>query len=140
LFNNCFAFFGSPFGCEAPMLRLLGPGVRLCDGWNRREVVRIGGLGLLGAGLNLSDLLGATATANGSMSSTSSFGRSRSCILLFLMGGPPQHSTWDPKPDAPAEVRGDFGPIATTVPGLSISELFPRTALVADKLCILRAV
>ena len=56
------------------------------------------------------------------------------------MGGPPQHSTWDPKPDAPAEVRGEFGPIATTVPGLSISELLPRTALVADKLCILRAV
>ena len=56
------------------------------------------------------------------------------------MGGPSQHSTWDPKPDAPAEVRGDFRPIATTVPGLSISELLPRTALVADKLCILRAV
>ena len=74
------------------------------------------------------------------MTSTASFGRARSCILLFLMGGPPQHSTWDPKPDAPAEVRGDFGPIATTVPGLSISELLPRTALVADKLCILRAV
>ena len=55
------------------------------------------------------------------------------------MGGPPQHSTWDPKPDAPAEVRGDFGPIATTVPGLSLSELLPRTALVADKLCVLRA-
>ena len=56
------------------------------------------------------------------------------------MGGPSQHSTWDPKPDAPAEVRGEFGPIATTVPGLSISELLPRTALVADKFCILRAV
>ena len=56
------------------------------------------------------------------------------------MGGPPQHSTWDPKPDAPAEVRGEFRPIATTVPGLSLSELMPRTALVADKLCVLRAV
>ena len=67
------------------------------------------------------------------------FGRARSCIVLFLMGGPPQHSTWDPKPDAPAEVRGDFGPIATTVPGLCICELMPRTALVADKLCLLRA-
>jgi hypothetical protein len=55
------------------------------------------------------------------------------------MGGPPQHSTWDPKPDAPAQVRGDFGPIATSVPGLSLCELLPRTALVADKLCILRA-
>src|SRR5215212_8225360 len=56
------------------------------------------------------------------------------------MGGPPQHSTWDPKPDAPAEVRGQFGPIATNVPGLSICELLPRTAQIADKLCVLRAV
>jgi hypothetical protein len=122
------------------MLPLLGPGVRLCDGWNRREVMRVGGLGLLGAGLNLTDLLRAAATADRPTTSPSSFGRARSCILLFLMGGPPQHSTWDPKPDAPAEVRGEFRPIATTVPGLSISELLPRTALVADKLCILRAV
>jgi hypothetical protein len=122
------------------MLRLLGPNVRLCDGRNRREVLRIGGMGLLGAGLNLSDLLRVPAMANGPILSTSSFGRAKSCILLFLMGGPPQHSTWDPKPDAPAEVRGEFGPIATTVSGLSISELLPRTALVADKFCILRAV
>jgi hypothetical protein len=121
------------------MLHLLGPGVRLCDGRSRREVIRIGGLGLLGAGLNLTDLLRAAATTTGPTSAPS-FGPARSCILLFLMGGPPQHSTWDPKPDAPADVRGDFGPIATTVPGLSISELLPRTALVADKLCILRAV
>jgi hypothetical protein len=121
------------------MLRLLGPGVHLCDGWNRREVMRVGGLGLLSGGLNLADLL-APAAADGSTTRDASFGRARSCILLFLMGGPPQHSTWDPKPDAPAEVRGDFGPIATAVPGLSISELFPHTALVADKLCILRAV
>jgi hypothetical protein len=122
------------------VLRLLGPGVRLCDGWNRREVIRVGGLGFLGAGLNLTDLLRSTATADGPRTSISTFGRARSCILLFLMGGPSQHSTWDPKPDAPAEVRGEFGPIATTVPGMSISELLPRTALVADKICILRAV
>jgi Protein of unknown function (DUF1501) len=122
------------------MLRLLGPGVRLCDGRSRREVLRIGGLGLLGAGLNLTDLLRAAAMAHGPVTSISSFGRARSCILLLLMGGPPQHSIWDPKPDAPTEVRGEFGPIATTVSGLSISELLPHTALVADKLCILRAV
>jgi len=121
------------------MLRLLGPGIRLCDGWNRREVVRIGSLGCLGAGLSLSHLLRPGATAAGELPGGSSFGRARSCIVLFLMGGPPQHSTWDPKPDAPSEVRGEFRPIATTVPGLSISELLPRTALVADKLCILRA-
>jgi hypothetical protein len=122
------------------MLHLLGPGVGLCDGRSRREVIRIGGLGLLGAGLNLTHLLRAATMTGGSTPSASSFGRARSCILLFLMGGPPQHSTWDPKPNAPAEVRGDFAPIATTVPGLSISELLPRTALVADKFCILRAV
>ncbi len=122
------------------MFHLLGPGVRLCDGISRREVMRIGGLGLLGAGLNLTDLAGAGGAADRPDGRASSFSRARSCILLFLMGGPPQHSTWDPKPDAPSEVRGDFRPIATTVPGLSISELLPRTALAADKVCILRAV
>jgi hypothetical protein len=122
------------------MLRLLGPGVRLCDGWNRREVMRIGGVGFLGGGLSLGELLRGTATASPPTSAGRAFGRARSCIVLFLMGGPPQHSTWDPKPDAPRDVRGDFGPIATTVPGISICELLPRTALMADKICILRAV
>jgi hypothetical protein len=56
------------------------------------------------------------------------------------MGGPPQQSTWDPKPDAPAEVRGEFGPIATNVPGISICSLFPNVAKVADKVAFLRAV
>ncbi|MGD9647613.1 MAG: DUF1501 domain-containing protein, partial [Pirellulales bacterium] len=67
-------------------------------------------------------------------------GRARSCIVLFLMGGPPQHSTWDPKPHAPAEVRGEFAPIETTVRGMSIGELLPRTASLAEHLCLLRAV
>src|SRR5439155_5473724 len=67
-------------------------------------------------------------------------GKATSCIVLFLMGGPPQHSTWDPKPDAPPEVRGEFGPTATNVPGLTICSLLPRLARQADKLCLLRAV
>ncbi len=92
------------------------------------------------AGLNLADLAGAEVPAATPMQGDSSFGRAKSCIVLFLMGGPPQHSTWDPKPDAPAEVRGDLGPISTTVPGLSICELMPKTAMIADKLCLLRAV
>ena len=116
------------------MLRLRAPGVRLCDGVSRREVLRVGGLGL--AGLSLSALLRAEADP----ACRSGGGRARSCILLFLLGGPPQHSTWDPKPDAAPEIRGEFKPIATTVPGLRISELLPRTALQADKLCVLRAV
>ncbi len=113
------------------MIRLLGPGATLCDGWRRREILRVGGLGLLG-GLDLAGLAKATEGAPA--------GRAKSCIVLFLMGGPPQHSTWDPKPDAPPEVRGEFGPIATKVPGLSVSSLLPKTAQVADKLCLLRAV
>ncbi len=123
------------------MLRILGPGVRLCDGWNRREVLRVGGLGVLGSGLNLAALArGSVEAQTTSAPGLASFGRAKSCIVLFLMGGPPQQSTWDPKPDAPAEVRGQFGPIATTVPGFSISELMPLTARVADKVCVLRAV
>ena len=117
------------------MLRFLGQGARLCDGRTRREILRVGGLGLLGAGLNLPELAsGANLPGDGS------FGRAKSCIVLFLMGGPPQHSTWDPKPDAPAQVKGDFGPIATNVPGLMLSELMPLTAQQADKICVLRAV
>ncbi len=118
------------------MLRFLGPPSRLCDGLTRREMLRVGGLGLAGGGLSLADLARGSARAG---SADATFGRAKSCIVLFLMGGPPQHSTWDPKPDAPAEVRGDFKPIATNVPGLDLSELMPHTAKVADKLCLLRA-
>ena len=123
------------------MLRLLGRGSRLCDGLNRREILRVGSLGALGASFGLADLSRSQAVAKplARSGALASFGQAKSCIILFMMGGPAQHSTWDPKPDAPAQVRGDFGPIATTVPGLSISELMPRTALVADKLCLLRA-
>jgi uncharacterized protein (DUF1501 family) len=61
-------------------------------------------------------------------------------ILFLLTGGPPQHETWDPKPDAPREVRGEFGVIPTRTPGLFVGELMPRTALLTEKLAVLRAV
>ena len=114
------------------MIRLVGPGSQLCDGRSRRDILRIGGIGLLGAGLGLPELVRAANSTTG--------GKAKSCIVLFLMGGPPQHSTWDPKPDAPTEIRGEFGPIETNVPGVRVSSLFPRIARHADKLCILRAV
>src|SRR5690242_18726561 len=98
----------------------------------RREALRIGGLAALG--LSAPQLLAGRAAAG------EPTGRAKSCIVLFLMGGPPQHSTWDPKPDAPAEVRGEFGPIDTNVPGVRIASLFPRVAQQADKICFLRAV
>jgi hypothetical protein len=110
---------------------LASQSVRLCDGWTRRELLRVGGLSALGLSLPLlwqGRACGKTAI------------RAKNCIILFLTGGPPQHSTWDPKPEAPAEIRGEFGPIATNVPGIHISSLFPRLATQADKWCILRAV
>ena len=111
------------------MLNLRTNGPRLCDKLTRREMLQIGGLGALG--LSLPTLLRAqTGPSRGS---------ARRCIVLFLMGGPPQHSTWDPKPDATADVRGPFGPIATNVPGIQISELMPRLAQQMDKIAILRA-
>jgi hypothetical protein len=118
------------------MLKLLDQGTRLCDGLARREVLRAGGLGLLG--LSLGDLLATKASAPSKPVGTG--GKAKSCIVLFLMGGPPQHSTWDPKPDAPAEVRGEIGPIPTNVAGIQFGALMPKLATMADKLAVLRAV
>jgi hypothetical protein len=116
------------------MLRIDDRGSPLCDGLTRREWLRIGGLGL--AGLTLPTLLQARQSHAAALPA----GRAKSCIVLFFLGGPPQHETWDPKPDAPAEVRGDLRPIASAVPGLRVGELMPRTARLADKLCVLRGV
>ncbi len=68
------------------------------------------------------------------------FGRAKSCIVLFLLGGPPQHETWDPKPEALAEIRGDLKPIPSRVPGLLVGELMPRVAALTDQIAVLRAV
>lgn len=131
------------------MLSLLGGKPRLCDGLTRREVLRVGGLSALGLSLpNLLKCRRSFAAADNSSSPAAqalspqpaSTPRAKNCVLLFLMGGPPQHSTWDPKPEAPAEVRGEFAPIDTAVPGMQISEGLPQTARSADKLCLLRGV
>ncbi|MCY2968115.1 MAG: DUF1501 domain-containing protein, partial [Planctomycetota bacterium] len=67
------------------------------------------------------------------------FGRAKSVIFLWLSGGPPQHETFDPKPGAPAEIRGPFRPISTNVPGIHYCELLPRIAGMADKLAVVRS-
>ncbi len=103
---------------------------------SRREWLRLGGLSCLG--LSLSELIKARA-ATGGANKGASFGRAKSCILLYLAGGPPQHETFDPKPDAPLEIRGDFKPIPTSVPGVHFSELLPRTARIADKMAVIRS-
>lgn len=116
------------------MLTIHDSPYRLCDGLTRREWLRIGGLGLFG--LSMPALLQARLVK----SAAGAFGRAKSCILLFLYGGPAQHETWDPKPDAVDEVRGEFQSIATTVRGVRVNELMPLLARQADKYAILRAV
>src|SRR5579862_475624 len=108
------------------MLSIRGAGTRLCDRITRREILRVGGLSALG--LSLPQYLAASevGAADQGQANPVRRGSAKSCIVLFLMGGPPQHSTWDPKPDAPAEIRGEFKPIGTVVPGISICELMPR--------------
>lgn len=132
------------------MLSILGRGVRLCDGVTRREMLRIGGLGF--TGLAFSDWLRArTATeasdkaANGSRQVAASalkgsnFGKAKACILIYNYGGPSHLDTLDLKPEAPKEIRGDFQPIATRMPGTSISEHLPRLAAMADRYTIIRS-
>src|ERR1700688_354150 len=103
------------------MLRIHTSGTRLCDGLTRREWLRFGGLSL--AGLSLPSLLRAREAVTPAPSS--SFGQAKACIVLFHLGGPPQHETWDPKPEAPLEIRGPYKPISTCVPGLQVCELMP---------------
>ncbi|MCI0642322.1 MAG: DUF1501 domain-containing protein [Gemmataceae bacterium] len=110
--------------------------------WNsavtRREFLRAGALSLFGLGLP--DLLQARVAATDRPAlPLGSRGRAKACILLFMWGGPAQQDTWDPKPDAPEEYRGEFRPIATTVPGLQICEHLPRLARRAHKLAVLRS-
>jgi hypothetical protein len=120
------------------MLNIHDQGSRLCDGLTRREWLRVGGLGLFG--LATADLLGVSAPAAAATGLERAFGKAKACIVLFYLGGPPQHETWDPKPEAPSEIRGQFKPIATCLTGVRVCELMPRTARLLDKVCVLRAV
>jgi len=124
------------------MLSLRASGPTLCDALTRREWLRIGGLTAFG--LSHPDLLHARSIAAESLasageSSSGSFGKAKACIVLFMLGGPPQHETWDPKPLAPQEIRGDFGTIPTATPGLHVGELMPLTAKWTNKIAVLRA-
>jgi hypothetical protein len=105
---------------------------RTCQGITRREVVQIGASTLLG--LSLADVLRWRAEGAGAMA-----GSARSVIFLWLWGGPAQLDTWDPKPDAPLDYRGPFAPIATSVTGVRVCELFPKIAQLANRFAILRS-
>lgn len=102
----------------------------------RREVLQVGALSALGIGL--SDLNSVLAKAN-EVRSASAQPRAKACIFLFMWGGPSQLETFDPKPNAPDEIRGDFKPISTKVPGIQISEHFTRLAKLTDRVSIIRS-
>ncbi len=120
------------------MLRILGSARKLCGGMTRRDLLRIGGLGL--AGMTLPDLADwQSASAREGTTRPKSFGRAKSIILIHLYGSPSQLEWVDPKPDAPVEIRGELGSIPSSLPGLRVCELFPTFAKVMDRTTILRS-
>lgn len=111
------------------MLRVMGGRSRTCAGWSRRDLLRLGGLGMLGTAI----------APHAGQASPASFGRAKSFILIDLYGAPAHQDIWDLKPDSPAEVRGTFQPIETNVSGLRVSEHIPRLARMADKYTLIRS-
>ncbi len=122
------------------MLSLLGPAFRTPQGLTRREMIRVGGLSM--SGVALADLLARPAFAAPSSAEKShdpGFGRAKRCIILYLSGGHPQHDMFDPKPDAPAEIRGEFDTIATSVPAIRFGEHCPLSAKLMDQMALIRS-
>ncbi|WP_165251340.1 DUF1501 domain-containing protein [Paludisphaera soli] len=118
---------------------MLPSGSRWCDGPTTRRRVIASALGA-GLALDLPGLFRARAEARPVATARGgALPPIRSCIAIFYYGGPSQLDTFDPKPDAPAEIRGEFGTIATSVPGLRISEHLPMTARVMDKVALIRS-
>src|SRR5437870_10004435 len=109
-----------------------GDSERFCDGISRRSFLRAGGLAL--GGLALSDLL--RLRAEGAVVPES---RGKSVIMICLGGGPSHVDTYDMKPEAPAEIRGEFRSIPSKVPGMRLCELLPRQARIADKFAVVRS-
>lgn len=120
------------------MLTLLGGSTRYCDGLPRRSFLKIGALSVGATSLTLADVYRAEAAAKAKDPSISLSGH-KAVINIFLGGGAPHQDTFDLKPDAPAEIRGEMNPIATNVPGIQICEVFPKLAMMTDKLAIIRS-
>lgn len=119
------------------MLRIKGSPLHLCSGWTRRDVLWAGGLGLFGVGL--SDALRLQAAQPATPARERHFGKAKSCILIHLYGSPSQLETVDMKPNAPEEIRGEFKPIRSSLPGLDVCELMPHSAKVMDRTTVLRS-
>jgi hypothetical protein len=113
------------------MLSILGGGSKFCDGVSRRNFLKIGALGL--GGLALPDLLRAEESAGVRKGH-------KAVIMIFLPGGPSHQDMFDLKMDAPSEIRGEFKPISTNVPGIQICEHLPKLAKLIDKTAIIRSI
>lgn len=119
------------------MLRILGSPKRLCSGLTRRDMLWAGGLSLFGLGLR--DYFQLAELQAAGHSRVRSFGRAKSCILLYLYGAPSQLELCDMKPDAPVEIRGELRPIRSSLPGLDVCELMPHAARVMDRTTVVRS-
>ena len=108
---------------------------RFCDGIRRRDMLRFGAAGAFGMGLTLPSLLEHEARLKASGADT----KDTSLIIVFLQGGLSTIDTWDMKPEAPSEFRGDFTPVSTNLPGIQISEHLPKLAKVHDKFSLVRS-
>jgi hypothetical protein len=117
------------------MLTLLGTPRRCCDGMTRRQSLQAGALAVLG-GLGLADV----ARAEGSRRAGTPAGKAKNVIVIFLLGGAASQDMYDLKPSAPADIRGEFRPVATRVPGLQVCEHLPGLARWAHRVAIVRSV
>ena len=101
------------------MINLHGSTKRLCDGLTRRDLLHVGGIGMWGLTLASAASGAASAMPRPSEIDLPNFGRAKRCVLVYLFGAAPQHETFDPKPDAPAEIQGEMKTISTSLPGVA---------------------
>lgn len=117
------------------MLRILGSRKTFCDGITRRDWLHVGGLGMFGLGLGHLN----QSKAEASPQRLPNFGKAKSCILLYLYGAPSQLETFDCKPEAPVDIRGELGVIDSSLPEMKVCELLPHTAQVMDRTTVVRS-
>ncbi|MFN7806475.1 MAG: DUF1501 domain-containing protein [Planctomycetaceae bacterium] len=117
------------------MITIQGLGGRLCDAPSRRELLSVGGLSL--CGLHLAHVLG--GGAQGAPGQLPGFGSAQNVIFVYLQGAPSHIDLWDPKPSAPAEIRGEFQAIPTRVPGFFLGEVLPHLAQQAEHFSLIRS-
>ncbi len=120
------------------MWNILGQPGRLCDRHSRRELLSIGGLSLFG--MSLPQVIRMQQAQASTIPRQGSFGAAESVIVVYLQGSPSHIDLWDPKPEAPAEIRGEFKPIATAAPGMYLGEVLPKLAGQADKFSVVRSI